>query len=78
MSAVMKFAVLIIIGLLGMTATATSHLRVHILSELVRPGLDEQCEWEDKAIKCKVNEHDLYCADDGFCRKKQTKSKLRV
>ncbi|RMX66751.1 hypothetical protein KXD40_000802 [Peronospora effusa] len=73
----MKFAVLIA-ALLGVTANASSHLRVHVLGELVRPGLDEQCEWKHKAIKCQVNEHNLYCAADGFCRKKETKSKLNV
>lgn len=52
MSVIMKLAVLVN-ALLGMTANASSHLRVHILSELVRPDVGEQCEWENKAIKCK-------------------------
>ncbi|ETI44773.1 hypothetical protein F441_10466 [Phytophthora nicotianae CJ01A1] len=50
-------------------ADASTHLRVHILTELASAG--QQCEWENKAVKCEAT---AFCQKSdrhtGFCMKK--------
>ncbi|OWY98292.1 Small cysteine rich protein SCR108 [Phytophthora megakarya] len=66
---------LFIAALLGVTfqaveVDASTHLRVHILTELARAG--EQCMWVNKAKKC---EADSFCQNsdknNGWCMKKK-------
>ncbi|KAF4041998.1 hypothetical protein GN244_ATG05722 [Phytophthora infestans] len=51
-------------------AEATTHLRVHILTELASAG--QQCEWVNKAVKCDAA---TFCQKSdkhtGFCMKKK-------
>ncbi|KAF4034184.1 hypothetical protein GN244_ATG13826 [Phytophthora infestans] len=69
----MKLLVLIAAALLSLAAApvadASLHLRVHILTE--KAGLYQQCEWENKAVKCEAG---MFCQMKekhfGWCMKK--------
>ncbi|KAH7470553.1 hypothetical protein PRIC1_001559 [Phytophthora ramorum] len=58
-----------LLGLALPAADASLHLRVHILSE--KASVNQQCEWEDKAVKCDTG---LFCQlkekHFGWCMKK--------
>ncbi|ETP51661.1 hypothetical protein F442_03239 [Phytophthora nicotianae P10297] len=68
----MKLSVFVA-ALLGLAASpaadASLHLRVHILTE--KAGLYQQCEWENKAVKCDTG---MFCQMKekhfGWCMKK--------
>jgi hypothetical protein len=69
----MKLAVFVaaLFGLAAVPAAdASLHLRVHILTE--KAGLYQQCEWEDKAVKCDTG---MFCQMKekhfGWCQKKK-------
>ncbi|KAG2964707.1 hypothetical protein PC119_g25179 [Phytophthora cactorum] len=64
----MKFSLFIaaLVGIAIQATDASTHLRVHILTELASAG--QQCEWENKAAKCdsatfcqKSDKHTGYC-----------------
>ncbi|KAG4038947.1 hypothetical protein PC123_g25494 [Phytophthora cactorum] len=65
---IMKFSLFIaaLVGIAIQATDASTHLRVHILTELASAG--QQCEWENKAAKCdsatfcqKSDKHTGYC-----------------
>ncbi|KAF1793818.1 hypothetical protein GQ600_21776 [Phytophthora cactorum] len=65
---IMKFSLFIaaLVGIAIQATDASTHLRVHILTELASAG--QQCEWENKAVKCdsatfcqKSDKHTGYC-----------------
>ncbi|GMF54170.1 unnamed protein product [Phytophthora fragariaefolia] len=68
----MKLSVFVaaLLGLALPAAEASSRLRVHILTE--KAGLNQQCEWENKAVKCDTG---LFCQMKekhfGWCMKQK-------
>ncbi|ETL25285.1 hypothetical protein L916_20843 [Phytophthora nicotianae] len=68
----MKFSLVItpLLGIAFQAVEASLHLRVHIMTELA--SADQQCEWENKAVKC---DSETFCQKSdrhtGFCMKKK-------
>ncbi|KAF4135903.1 hypothetical protein GN958_ATG14889 [Phytophthora infestans] len=59
-----------LLGIAIQVVDASTHLRVHILTELASAG--QQCEWENKAVKC---DSETFCQKSdkhiGYCMKKK-------